>query len=182
MTEDQRALLGALPRGAAGGWDGDLSTMNFAAVLAQHPGLFRTLLPLMAKLISGSDLPPRDREILLLRTLSLCHETYEAHHNVAIARNAGMTDAEIEAARNGTGDLSPFEDCLVRAAGELVREQCVSDETWRALAERYSPIQLMEVVALVGCWTLAAMMTKSYGVQLEDPDTFENLNKRRLYT
>jgi hypothetical protein len=72
-----------------------------------------------------------------------------------------MTDAEIEAARNGTGGLSPFEDCLVRATEELVREQCVSDETWRALAECYSPIQLMEVVALVGCWTLAAMTTKS---------------------
>jgi hypothetical protein len=63
-----------------------------------------------------------------------------------------------------------------------VREQCVSDDTWRALAERYSPIQLMEVVALVGCWTLAAMMTKSYGIQLEDPDTFESLNERRLFT
>jgi hypothetical protein len=75
-----------------------------------------------------------------------------------------------------------FEDCLVRAAGELVREQCVNDETWRALAERYSPIQLMEVVAPVGCWVLAAMMTKSYGIQLEDPDAFEKLNKRRLYT
>jgi hypothetical protein len=99
MTEDQRALLGAPPPGATGGWEGDLSSMNFAAVLAQHPGLYTTLLPLISKLIPGSDLPPRDREILLLRTLSLCHETYEARHNVVIARNAGMSEAEIEAAR-----------------------------------------------------------------------------------
>jgi hypothetical protein len=182
MTEEQRALLGALPPGDTRSWDGDLSDMNFAAVLAQHPGLFRTLTPLLAQLIPGSALRPRDREILLLRTLCLCHETYESHHNVAIARNAGLTDAEIQAATNGTDGLSSFEDCLVHAAEELVREQYVSDGTWQALAESYSPIQLMDVVALVGTWTLMAMLTKSCGIQLEDPDTFERLNQRRRYT
>jgi 4-carboxymuconolactone decarboxylase len=182
MTEEQRLLLNAPPPGTTGSWVGDLSSMNFTAVLAQHPELFKTLLPLIAKLSPGSNLPPRDRQILLLRTLELGGETYEAYHQVVIARNAGMTDSEIEAAATGRGGLSPFEQCLVRAAEELFQEQCVSSETWEALSERYSPVELMEVVALVGGWTLMAMMTKSYGIQLEDPDTFDSLNKRRLYT
>jgi 4-carboxymuconolactone decarboxylase len=182
MTEEQRVLLSAPPPGTTGSWVGDLSSMNFAAVIAQHPELYKKLLPLIAKLSPGSNLPPRDRQILLLRTLALSHETYESYHQVVMARNAGMTDSEIEAAATGSGGLSPFEQCLVRAAEELAQEQCVSDETWKALAERYSPVELMEVVALVGGWTLLAMMTKSYGIQVEDPDTFDSLNQRRHYT
>jgi 4-carboxymuconolactone decarboxylase len=183
MTEEQRALLNAAPpSGSTGSWDGDLSSMNFAAVIAQHPELYRALLPFIAKLIPGSNLPPRDREVLVLRTLGLCDETYESHHHVVIARNAGLTDSQIEAATTGSSDLSPFEQCLVRAAEELLREQCVRDETWQTLAEHYSHVELMEVVALVGGYTLMAMLTKSYDIKLEDPDTFDSLNKRRHYT
>jgi alkylhydroperoxidase family enzyme len=138
--------------------------------------------PLIAKLIPGSALPPRDREILVLRTLGLCDETYETHHHVLIARNAGMTDDEIEAARAGRADLPPFEQALMTAAEELHANQRVNDETWHKLAQRYSRIELMEVVALVGGYTLMAMITKSYGIQLEDAATFESFTKIRQYT
>lgn len=171
MTEEQKALIGR--------W----TSMNFAAVMVTHPALYKTLVPLIAKVISGSDLPPRDREILVLRTLGLCGEVYELHHHGLIASNAGMTPAEIEqvSAGNAAG-LSPFDRSLVKAAEELARDQCVSNTTWQELAQRYSPVALMEVVSLVGVYTLMAMLTKSYGIQLEDPETFNNFSKLRQYT
>ena len=170
LTDEQKALVG------------DWSSMNFASVVVRNPALYRTLVPLIAKLIAGSDLPPRDRQILVLRTLGLCDEIYEAHHHVLIARNAGMTEAEIETARTGGAGLSAFDQTLVRAAEELFRDKCISDGTWRALAQRYAPIELMEVVALVGGYTLMAMLTKSYGIQLEDPETFNSFAEMRKYT
>lgn len=170
MSDEQRTLVGA--------W----ASMNFASVIVNSPELYKVLVPLIAKLIPGSALPPRDREILVLRTLALCDETYEAHHHVLIARNAGMTVDEIEAARTGSAELPQFDQALVRAAEELHANQRVSDETWRELGERYSPIELMEVVALVGGYTLMAMVTKSYGIPLEDAETFESFTKKRQYT
>ena len=162
---------------------GEWSSMNFASVMVTHPEMYKALVPLIAKVISGSNLPSRDREILVLRTLVLCDEVYELQHHASIARHAGMTDSEIEQAKTGRGaGLSPFDRLLVRAAEELVRDQCISDETWRDLAQRYSPIELMEVVSLVGVYTLMAMLTKSCGIQLEDPDTFRNFTKIRQYT
>lgn len=170
FTDEQRALVG------------DWSAMNFARVIVAHPGLYRALMPLIAKLIAGSDLPPRDREVLVLRTLALCDETYETAHHVLIARGAGMSDAEIEAAQQGAAGLSSFDRTLAAAAEELVREQTVSDATWRALAERYSEVQLMEVTALVGGYALMAMLTKSYGIPLEDAETFRRFSELRTYT
>jgi len=170
FTDEQRMLVG------------DWSAMNFARVIVAHPGLYRALMPLIAKLIAGSDLPPRDREVLVLRTLALCAETYETAHHALIARGAGLSDAEIAAAQRGSAELAPFDRTLAQAAEELVRGQAVSDATWRALAERYSEVQLMEVAALVGGYTLMAMLTKSYGVPLEDAETFRRFGELRTYT
>jgi alkylhydroperoxidase family enzyme len=171
FTEEQAALVGA--------W----SALNFSRVIVRHPELYRTLIPLIEKLIPGSDLPPRDREILVLRTLGLCNEVYEAHHHVLIARNAGMTDAEIEAARAGGAGLSPFEQTLARAAEELVRNHRVGEATWRELAETYTTAQLMEVTALVGGYALMAMLTRTFGIELEGgSDDLDRLSALRQYT
>jgi alkylhydroperoxidase family enzyme len=170
FTPEQKALVG------------DWTAMNFATVLVEHPGLYRTLMPLIAKLISDTDLPPRDREVLVLRTLSLCEETYERAHHGLIARAAGMSEAEIAAAAAGSAELPPFDRTLARAAEELVRHQRLADDTWDALAERYSPAQRMEAVALVGLYVLMAMLTKSCGIELEDAETFARFGQLRTYT
>jgi hypothetical protein len=49
-------------------------------------------------------------------------KVYEARHHDLIAHNAGMTNAEIEAARTDGKDLSSFDKSLMRAAAELVRD------------------------------------------------------------
>jgi alkylhydroperoxidase family enzyme len=161
---------------------GDWTTMNFARVIVEHPALYRALMPLIAKLISGSDLPPRDREVLVLRTLALSDETYERAHHGLIAAAAGMTQAEIAAAADGAASLSPFDRTLARAAEELVRDRRVADDTWAALAQRYSSVQLMEAVALVGLYDLMAMLTKSFEIGLEDQATFAAFGELRKYT
>ena len=170
FTDEQRELVG------------EWSSMNFTRVIVSHPELFRVLVPLIAKLIPGSSLPPRDREILVLRTLTLCDEVYEMTHHVAIARSAGMTDAEIEMARTGSVGLASFDRTLMKAAEELSRDRYVGDETWRDLGKRYSAVELMEVVALVGAYTMMAMVTKNYGISLEDPETFDSFAQVRKYT
>jgi 4-carboxymuconolactone decarboxylase len=162
---------------------GEWHHLNFSRVLVQHPGMYRVFLPFLDKVIRGSNLPPRDREILCLRTLALGGDVYEAHHHVTIARKAGMTETEIEAARAGGTDLGQFDQCLMRAAEELVRQQCVSDQTWACLAERYSREQLMETVFVVGCYTIMATITRSFGMEVEqDPATEQRLAKLRQYT
>jgi 4-carboxymuconolactone decarboxylase len=171
FTDEQKALVG------------EWHHLNFSRVLVQHPGMYRVFLPFLDKVIRGSNLPPRDREILCLRTLALGRDVYEVHHHVTIACKTGMTEAEIEAARTGGAGLGQFDQCLMKAAEELVRQQCVSDQTWACLAERYSREQLMETVFLVGCYTIMATITRSFGMEVEqDPAVEQRLAKLRHYT
>jgi alkylhydroperoxidase family enzyme len=141
--------------------------VNIFATLVRHPRLFRHWLPFGGALLTGS-LPARDRELLVLRTAWSCRSEYEWGQHVRIAGSAGVTPEEIErVAGTGTGGWSRHEAALLRAADELHRDDCVGDETWTTLAERYDEQQLIEVVMLVGQYRLVAGALNSLGVRRE---------------
>jgi 4-carboxymuconolactone decarboxylase len=172
FTDEQKALVG------------DWASLNFSRVLVQHPSAYRVFLPYIDKTIRGSNLPPRDREILITRTLALGGDVYEAHHHVAIALKSGLTLEEIEWIRAGkTAELPQFERHLVQAAEELIRQHRIGDQTWQNLSQRYSQQQLMEVVLLVGCYSVMAMMTLSFGIEVEKGEEIDQrLAQLRQYT
>jgi alkylhydroperoxidase family enzyme len=154
LSAEQKALVGPY------------ADLNFSRVMARHPELYRAFMPFGEQLMARSSLPPRDRQILILRTAALCNETYEATHHAAISLNLGLTQAEIDAVR-GAGELAPPDRLLVQAADELVRDHCLGDETWAELAQRFSTPQLMELVFLVGDYAMLSMFTRSCGLQFE---------------
>ncbi len=151
-----------------GGRDSPRNQLNFFKVLVQNAALLKKYEPLAMQLGREPTIPPRDKEVLILRTSTLCGETYEIAHHLFIARQAGMSDEEIEEAKHGGAGLPPFEQALMRAAEELVRDHCISDKTWAVLADRYTNSQLIEVVFMVANYTLLAMINNSLGIYPED--------------
>jgi 4-carboxymuconolactone decarboxylase len=162
---------------------GDWSHLVFSRVIVKRPDMYRIFVPFIKQVIADTRLPPQERQVLVLRTLALSGEVYELHHHEMISRNAGMSEADIAAAKAGSDSLPPFSQALARAAEELVRDQRVSDTTWETLAERYSEEQLMEVVFLVGCYNTMAMLTKSFEIPLEGgAEDLERIQDMRQYT
>jgi 4-carboxymuconolactone decarboxylase len=168
LTDEQKSGMG--------GWD----ALHFNRVMMRSPRLFDIILPLITTVVAQSALPPRDRQVLILRTCALTGEVYEAAHHVLISHTAGLSDDDIQAARTAVG-LSPVHRLLARAAEELVSDFTISDETWKALAEHYSETELMEIVALVGTYTTMAMLTRAFGIQLEDDETMKSFIALRQY-
>jgi len=160
--EQQRELLGDV-----GGVTGPAS--NIFDTLVRHPGLFRKWLPFGGKLLVGK-LPPRDRELLILRTGWHCRSAYEWGQHVLIARSVGITDEEIDRVRAGPDSpgWDAFERVLLTAADELHEDGCITDATWAALAERYDERQLVELPMLVGHYHMVAFTLNSLGVQREE--------------
>lgn len=160
---------------------GPWSNLVFSRVLVRRPDMYRIFLPFIEKVIADTRLPPRDRQIIVLRTLAAAHDTYELHHHKVISVKTGMSEAEIEAAVSGEG-LAGFDRTLADAAEQLLRDQVIDDATWAALAARYSQEQLMEVVFLSGCYVTMAMLTKTFEMPLEDEAENERINALREYT
>ncbi len=139
--------------------------------LVRHPKLLKRWMVFGNHILAKSTLPPRERELLILRIGWLCKAEYEFGQHVRIGRSAGLSDEEIERVGAGPGapGWSSADATLLRAVDELHSDAFISDVTWRELAERYEVPQLMDVVFTVGQYNMLGMALNSLGVQPESP-------------
>lgn len=143
--------------------------LNIFTTLARHPKLLKRWLLFGNALLFRGDLSARDRELAILRCGWLCRSEYEWGQHVLIARDAGLTDAEIEGvARREPEGWTELEMALFAAVDELHVHQRIGDDTWATLAAHYSDRQLIELCMLVGQYHLVAMTLNSLGVE-RDP-------------
>jgi alkylhydroperoxidase family enzyme len=147
----------------------DGAVPNIFATLVHHPKLMKRWTVFANHILSKSTLPPRDREIAILRVGWLCRAVYEFSAHVRIGKQVGMTDEEVERVTKGADapGWTPFEAALIRAVDELKADAIIGDATWAALAERYDTPQLMDLVFTIGQYNLVSMALNTLGVQPE---------------
>jgi alkylhydroperoxidase family enzyme len=160
-NEEQQKLLSAFKR--------EGRVYNIYRTLAHHPKMTEKWSTFAAYILRKSTLPPRDREILILRIGWLCRCEYEFGHHTPIGKSAGLTSEEIARIPEGPNapGWDPFEATLLRAVDELHSDAFISDATWNALAKIYHEKQLMDLVMTVGEYNLVSMLLSTFGVQLE---------------
>ena len=143
--------------------------LNIFRTLIRHPDLYRRWLPFGHQILFKSTLPPRERELVILRVGHLCNAGYEFHHHVAIGRQAGLTEEDAQAVQQGpdAAHWDTFERMLMRAVDELHNNTFITQPTWDGLASRYSTTQMIDLVFTVGQYTMVSMALNSFGVQLE---------------
>ncbi len=143
---------------------------NVFATFCQHTLLAKYWLPFATYVLRDNTVPPREREILILRIGWLCQSEYEWAQHVRIGKRAGLTDDEIRGISEGaeSARLNAADRLLVRATDELHQDACVSDATWQALSQVYTQSQLVDLVFTVGQYNLVSMALNSFGVQLDD--------------
>ena len=116
-------------------------------------------------------LDPMARELVILRTGSLCEAAYELDHHEHIAHDLGMADDKIRA----TVDVGPaapvfdaFEAALLRFTDEVVRDGKASETAFVALAEHYSPEELIETTLLIGFYMMTSRFLQTFDMDLDE--------------
>jgi 4-carboxymuconolactone decarboxylase len=143
---------------------------NIFRTLAANPKLLNKWLVFGDYILNKSTLPPRERELLILRVGWLCRAEYEWGQHVVIGKRAGLTDEEIDRVKDGpdaTG-WSEFDATLLRAADELRAQAFISDAVWNALAATYDERQLLDLIFTVGQYNLVSMALNTLGVRLDE--------------
>lgn len=139
---------------------------NALATMVRHPGLTEAYLPFNTYLLQGSTLPPRIRELLILRVAHFRSCSYEWGHHVLLAREAGISDDEIAAVQNGTL-TDEFDRTLMAAVDELHQQSKISPQTWAALGARLDDRARMDLIFTVGGYGVFATALNTFGVELE---------------
>ena len=137
---------------------------NAVATFVNHPDLTRSYLTFSFYLLTRSTLPPRLRELAVLRIAHVSACAYEWNEHTAIGKQAGLTDDDIAALQRGEA-ADEFDRTVLTAVDELVESTCISDATWAALGERLDKRQLMDFVFTIGGYHMLAMALNTFGVE-----------------
>jgi alkylhydroperoxidase family enzyme len=158
-TDDIRVVLAKYGQGGA-------ATAEFRT-WARHPELLRGVMPFATYVSRESTLPPRDREVLILRTAWLCRSSHVWALHAGIAQQNGLTADEIHRVAEGpeANGWNAFDATLLRMADELHVNAFISDGTWSALSARYDRDHMIDALFAVAEYTLLASAANTYGVQ-----------------
>jgi 4-carboxymuconolactone decarboxylase len=156
--------------------------INIFRTLMNHPDAMKGFMGWGSYVLSKKNsLPAREREIVILRIGYLCGSGYEWTQHRAIGERAGLTAAEIEGIKVGASasHWSAADAALLRATDDLHANHCVSDASWTALGEHFTPTQCMDLVFTAGQYTQVSMILNSFGVQLDEGQTLDpDLDRR----
>ncbi len=134
--------------------------INLYRILAHSPSVMRNYLRLGTSLIARSELPANLRELLILRLAKLNGSEYEWAQHVPIAKQAGLTEAQIEAVASWkeSAEFSDEERAVLQYTDEVDRHTSVKDETFGALRAFLSERALVELTLSIGYWGMVARL------------------------
>ncbi len=142
---------------------------NMSRTLVNNKNISDSIVKFATYITSVSLLPPRDREILIIRTGWLCKSEFELSAHLPLGVRLGLTGEEAYQILKGAEyeGWKPLDSALIRAADELHLNSFIKHETWEVLSRYYNKEQLMDVIFTVGHYNTMAMFLKSAGVQLD---------------
>lgn len=137
---------------------------NALSTLARHPDLVAAFLAFNKHLLLRNTVPPRLRELAILRIARRRDCAYEWDHHVRSAAKLGLSEDEIEAAADGkaAGDL---EKAVLAATDELDTDSRLSDATWAMLSEHLDEHQRLDLVFTISGYYMLAMAFNALGVE-----------------
>jgi 4-carboxymuconolactone decarboxylase len=167
-SDETRALLSATTP-AAESADGT-GPPNILYTIAHHPSLLPPFLGFAGALALQGVLPRREAELLALRAAWNCRSAFEWGHHVEYGLAHGLTQEEIRNVPVGpeAAIWNPQDRTLLECADELAAQQQVQDQTFEALRLIWSDAEIVEIVFIVGNYTMLSMLANATGVPVEE--------------
>jgi alkylhydroperoxidase family enzyme len=147
------------------------SKYNFTHWFANHPPLALNWMRYNHALTRGV-LDPKLREIVIMRIAHRYQSDYEWVQHVKIAAPLGIGPEHHEALKKGPDAeiWNSLERKCLKAADELCTKHDIDDALWADLAADLNAKELMELLFIVGSYTLLAWTLKAVRMPLEPED------------
>ncbi|MEQ8652141.1 MAG: carboxymuconolactone decarboxylase family protein [Kiloniellales bacterium] len=160
-------------------WDPDLADivadmkgrpLNVHRLMANHPQLLKAWWNFRNYSVQGGALGRRRGELVILRVALHMRAWYEWGSHVERAQACGLSLTEIERVKQDLkiGEWAPAEALLLAAVDELIETRGLSPRSLSALAEHYSPQEIMDIMAIHGMYIILGCMINTWGLELEE--------------
>lgn len=120
-----------------------------------------------------TELEPALRELAILTVAAKWRADYEWWAHRTIALKTGLTEAAVDGIKNGALPVSagPAARAVYDFADELLTRHRVSDDTYRRAAETLGDQGVIELVAVLGYYSLVSMTLNAFEVAMPQGET-----------
>ncbi len=146
-----------------------LPPLNIMKMFLNAPTNAIPLLSFGQSILTKQELDAHLRELAILRVAHLTGANYEWTQHVPIAKETGVTDAQVEALPQGADSdaFNEVEKNVIRFTDEVTQNVKASAETFAALEKDLGPRQMVELALAIGFYGMVARVMESFEVELE---------------
>ena len=158
-------------------WMARRGNLNVFRLLANAPHVFPGWTQMVDELFDSPTFSLRMREVVILRVAHLQGSRYELSQHIGIARNAGLTEQQINAILD-TGDLAAagFSD-TERTALDVITELCsthrLRDDTFAAAQAVFGDEALTELLMIISCYYGLALVLNAADLDVDATARFQ---------
>ena len=146
-----------------------LPPLNILRMFLNAPANATRLMSLGESILLRQKLNDRLRELAILRVAHLTKANYEWTQHVPIAKDTGVTDAQVAAIPHGA-EADVFDEIdkkVLRFTDEVTLNVKASDATFQALYEHLDAQEMVEMTLAISFYGLAARIMETFEVELE---------------
>ena len=146
-----------------------LPPLNIMKMFLNAPTNAIPLLVFGQSILTKQELDAHLRELAILRVAHLTGANYEWTQHVPLAKETGVTDAQVEAIPQGADSdaFNKVEKRVIRFTDEVTQDVKASAETFTALEKDLGPRQMVELALAIGFYGMVARVMESFEVELE---------------
>ena len=158
-------------------WMARRGNLKVFRLLANAPHVFPGWTQMIDELFESPTFNRRMREVVILRVAHLQGSRYELSQHVGIARNADLTDEQINAILDH-GDLAAagFSD-TERTALDVTTELCsthqLRDDTFAAAQAVFGDEALTELLMIISCYYGLALVLNATDLDVDSTERFQ---------
>ena len=158
-------------------WMAHRGNLKVFRLLANAPHVFPGWTHMVDELFESPTFSQRMREVVILRVAHLQGSRYELSQHVGIARNAGLTDQQINAILDTDhSDAAGFSD-TERTALDVTTELCTThrlrDDTFAAAQAVFGDEALTELLMIISCYYGLALVLNATDLDVDATARFQ---------
>jgi len=148
------------------------TALNVMKMMSGTGDMFPALIGMVQAIFNEPDIDAKHREVIILRAASQLNCPYEWQANEQMAKNAGLTDAEIGAVAGELTDdgLSADYKLLIAATDELLVSGTLTDTVLQSLLDAFGVTVTRKYIVTIGWFSLLSLFLNGTRVPLETTD------------
>jgi len=144
--------------------------LNLYKVVANNPRVMLNIIRLGNSIIGQMALPPRLRELVILRVAKLTGSEYEWAQHAPLALEVGLTKEQVDTISDwqNSPEFNEEERTILQFTNEVTQNVKVTDQTFNELKKFFNDQLIVELTLTAGYYAMLARVLVALQVEIEE--------------